>query len=66
VGVARPLLLAALDGYDAVAAWVEQFTAELRTAMFLTGSAVLADLRLRPPVVLGETAQWLRQLGSRD
>jgi isopentenyl-diphosphate delta-isomerase len=66
VGVARPLLLAALDGYDAVAAWIEQFIAELRTAMFLTGSASLADLGGRPPVILGETAQWLRQLGSRD
>ncbi len=65
VGVARPLLLAALDGYDAVAAWVEQFVAELRTAMFLTGAATLADLQRTPPVVLGETAAWLRQLDGR-
>jgi isopentenyl-diphosphate delta-isomerase len=62
VGVARPLLLAALDGYDAVAAWIEQFLAELRTAMFLTGSASLAELQRRRPVILGETAAWLRQL----
>ncbi|MGE3267707.1 MAG: type 2 isopentenyl-diphosphate Delta-isomerase, partial [Chloroflexota bacterium] len=62
VGVARPLLLAALDGYEAVAAWIEQFIAELRTALFLSGSATLNDLRRRRPVILGETAQWLQQL----
>jgi isopentenyl-diphosphate delta-isomerase len=66
VGVARPLLLAALDGYDAVAAWIEQFAAELRTALFLTGSASLDELRRRQPVVLGETAEWLRQLDRRE
>jgi isopentenyl-diphosphate delta-isomerase len=66
VGVARPLLLAALDGYEAVAAWIEQFIVELRTAMFLTGSVTVADLRRRPPVILGETAQWLHQLRSQD
>jgi isopentenyl-diphosphate delta-isomerase len=62
VGVARPLLLAALDGYDAVAAWIEQFVAGLRTALFLTGSRTLADLQRTRPVILGETAAWLRQL----
>lgn len=65
VGVARPLLLAALAGFGAVAAWIEQFARELRTALFLTGSARLADLRRRPPVVLGETAAWLSQLDGR-
>jgi isopentenyl-diphosphate delta-isomerase len=65
VGVARPLLLAALDGYDAVAAWIEQFIAELQTAMFLTGAATPADLQRRPPIILGQTADWLRQLECR-
>lgn len=66
VGVARPLLLAALDGYEAVAAWIEQFVAELETAMFLTGAATVPELRRRQPVVLGATAEWLRQLERRD
>jgi isopentenyl-diphosphate Delta-isomerase len=66
VGVARPLLLAALDGYDAVAAWIEQFVAELRTAMFLTGSTNLTALQRQSPVILGETASWLDQLNARD
>jgi isopentenyl-diphosphate Delta-isomerase len=66
VGVARPLLLAALDGYEAVAAWIEQFISELRTAMFLTGAATVTDLQRQPRVILGETAAWLRQLGPPD
>lgn len=66
VGVARPLLMAALDGYDAVAAWIEQFLAELRTAMFLTGSLTPNDLRRQPRVIVGETAAWLDQLTPRD
>ena len=36
--------------------------AELRTAMFLTGSATLADFSAGTPIILGETAAWLRQL----
>jgi isopentenyl-diphosphate delta-isomerase len=62
VGVARPLLMAALEGYEAVAAWIEQFLSELRMALFLTGSPTLAALQRQPFVVLGETAAWLRQL----
>lgn len=65
VGVARPLLMAALEGYEAVAAWIEQFIIELRTALFLTGSPSLAAFQQRPHVVLGETGEWLRQLDSQ-
>ena len=61
VGVARPLLQAALAGADAaVAAWIDAFAEGLRAAMFLTGSASVADLRRRPPVIVGTTAEWLR------
>lgn len=67
VGVARPLLQAALDGGDeAVSAWIDGFAEELRAALFLTGSAELAGLRRRPPIVVGETAAWLRQLTDRS
>src|SRR5579864_9259147 len=37
VGVARPLLAAALEGEAAVDAWIGQFLEELRAAVFLTG-----------------------------
>jgi isopentenyl-diphosphate delta-isomerase len=67
VGVARPLLQAALaGGDDSVAAWVAEFAEGLRAAMFLTGSADLEALRAHRPVVLGPTAAWLRSGGTHD
>ena len=63
VGVARPLLNAALEGESAIDTWIEQFLTELRTVLFLTGSRTAADLRRRPLVVLGETRAWLDALG---
>ncbi len=63
VGVARPLLQAALEGDAAVDTWIDHFLHELRTVLFLTGSRCVAELRLRPRVVLGETRAWLDQLG---
>jgi isopentenyl-diphosphate delta-isomerase len=65
VGVARPLLEAALAGGDAaVERWIDGFREELLAAMFLTGSARLDDLRRVPRVVTGETARWLDALGA--
>ena len=66
VGVARPLLNAALEGDATVEAWIEQFLIELRTVLFLTGSGCAAELRRRPRVVLGETGAWLGGLGLED
>jgi isopentenyl-diphosphate delta-isomerase len=63
VGVARPLLRAALDGDESVDAWIEQFLVELRAAIFLSGARSPAHLRTRPRVILGETREWLAQLG---
>ena len=64
VGVARPLLQAALDGGDeAVAAWIDGFALELRTIQFLTGSPDLDALRGANVVVTGRTAEWLQRLG---
>jgi isopentenyl-diphosphate delta-isomerase len=63
VGVARPLLQAALEGDDAVDRWIRQFVDELRTVMFLTGSEDLSALRRQPRVVTGLTREWISQLG---
>ncbi len=63
VGVARPLLQAALLGPGAVDEFVAQFLEELRTVLFLTGSLNAGELRGKPRVVLGETREWLAQLG---
>ena len=66
-GVARPLLASALEGDGAVEAWIEQFAAELRAALFLTGSKSLQQLRSGPVVVLGPTRGWVEQLeGQHD
>jgi isopentenyl-diphosphate Delta-isomerase len=63
VGVARPLLQAALEGDAAVDTWIAQFLLELRTALFLTGSRNPTSLRTRPRVITGATQTWLVQLG---
>ncbi len=63
VGVARPLLLAALKGPEAVDDWLCEFAEELRLAIFLTGGQRPQDLREAPRIVLGDTRAWLDQLG---
>jgi isopentenyl-diphosphate Delta-isomerase len=63
VGVARPLLQAALEGDAAVDRWIDQLLHELRTVLFLTGSPDLKALRAKQPLVLGQTRAWLEQLG---
>jgi isopentenyl-diphosphate delta-isomerase len=63
VGVARPLLVAALEGEAAVDAWIAQFLEELRLAVFLTGGRSLAHLRTCGRVILGDTRRWIEDLG---
>jgi isopentenyl-diphosphate delta-isomerase len=61
VGVARPLLQVALQGDQAVSALIEQFLLELRTVLFLTGSADVRALQGKQRVVTGRTKEWLAQ-----
>ncbi len=63
VGVARPLLIAALEGDASVDAWMSGFLEELRVAVFLCGSSSVGDLRAVPKVVGGWTRRWLEDLG---
>jgi isopentenyl-diphosphate delta-isomerase len=63
VGVARPLLQAALEGDAAVDTWIDQFLSELRTVLWLTGSAHPREVRAKPRVIEGKTKTWLDQLG---
>jgi len=63
VGVGRPLLQAALAGPERVDEWIRQFALELRTATFLSGVRRARDLATRPPVVTGDTRDWMVQLG---
>ena len=63
VGVGRPLLQAALEGAEAIDRWLAQFALELRTATFLAGVTRARDLATHPPVITGETREWIDQLG---
>ena len=62
VGVARPLLAAALESEEALDRWIIGFVEELRVAAFLAGSRSVAELRTLPRVVTGETRRWLDDL----
>ena len=59
VGVARPVLQAALEGEAALEAWLQQWLLELRTALFLTGARTPGELRRQPRVITGDTQAWL-------
>ncbi|HKC19609.1 MAG TPA: alpha-hydroxy-acid oxidizing protein, partial [Candidatus Dormibacteraeota bacterium] len=63
VGVARPLLEAALEGESRIDEWIHQFLEELRVAVWLSGGTRLADLQTMALVVSGELRTWLDDLG---
>lgn len=65
VGVARPLLLAAREGEEAIDGWVTRFATTLATVLQLTGCTTPAQLRERPYVVTGATRAWIDDLGWR-
>ncbi|HLV66181.1 MAG TPA: alpha-hydroxy-acid oxidizing protein, partial [Polyangiaceae bacterium] len=62
-GNARPVLQA-LDrgGRPGALEWLVRIETELKTAMLLTGARDLGALRAAPRVILGELAEWIRQL----
>lgn len=66
VGVARPLLEAALSGDTAVDAWLERFADGLRGTMFLTGASETSALRAVPLVLSGATERWAQALDAAD
>ncbi len=64
-GFARPVLLQYLDkGAEQVSVWLQGIEAELRAAMFLSGSRTVEDLRNAPKVISGELKNtWLAAYG---
>ncbi|ELY78964.1 type 2 isopentenyl-diphosphate Delta-isomerase [Natrinema pallidum] len=60
-GLAKPFLGPAGQGVDEVVELIETLVLELRTAMFVTGSASLSDLRDTEYVVLGRTNEYIDQ-----
>lgn len=65
-GLAKPFLQPAADGSDAVVERVEDLIAELRTAMFVTGSESIADLQRTEYVLQGETREYVAQRTSGE
>lgn len=63
VGIALPVLRVAPKGKKAVVAFLRDFIAELKAAMFLTGCERIADLRKANVIVTGRTRDWLLARG---
>jgi isopentenyl-diphosphate delta-isomerase len=66
VGVARPLLEAALASDEAVDRWVADFRSGLVAAMYLTGSPDLAALRVTSRVIHGALRDWMSLDGGPE
>jgi isopentenyl-diphosphate delta-isomerase len=65
-GVARGVLQALDRGGKAGAlAELDRLEAELKTAMLLCGARTVSELGRVPRVILGELAEWLRQVSKR-
>ncbi|MCQ8893709.1 MAG: type 2 isopentenyl-diphosphate Delta-isomerase [Methanolinea sp.] len=58
-GLALPLLRPALESEDALFAKIEAFHRELRTAMFLSGSGKIADLKRTRVYITGKTREMV-------
>ncbi|MCY4087917.1 MAG: type 2 isopentenyl-diphosphate Delta-isomerase [Actinomycetia bacterium] len=63
VGIARPMLHAAMESEEALCGAIETCLTELASAMFLTGSANAGELRGARRIVLGATHERLLRLG---
>ena len=67
IGLGFPFLKAAAESESAVREFLEQFLAELRVAMQLSGAPAAHALRRVPVVISGATQAWLEMRGfTRD
>ena len=60
-GLAKPFLQPAGNGKEAVVELIEDLIAELKTAMFVTGSGSVAELQQAEHVILGRSKEFLEQ-----
>lgn len=63
IGIAKPFLEKAVEGYDALSQHVDYIIKELKVVMFLVGARNLEELKHVPVLILGRTADWLRLRG---
>ncbi|MDW8083793.1 MAG: type 2 isopentenyl-diphosphate Delta-isomerase [Candidatus Caldarchaeum sp.] len=64
-GLARPFLEPATKSTEEVLATLNRLSTELKTAMYLTSSKTIADLKRAPKVLTGPLSQWVSQRASR-
>lgn len=62
-GAALPFLKAAVKSKDSISNYIKTMIQELRLAMFLTGSKDIGDLKSKPLIIMGRTADWLSRRG---
>jgi len=62
-GMAKPFLVKAIQGREALADYVDNIIREIRVAMFLVGAKNVAELQRVPVLVMGRTAEWLKLRG---
>jgi isopentenyl-diphosphate delta-isomerase len=60
-GLAKPFLQPATNGSTAVTGRIEDLVAELKTAMFVTGSESIAELQQTEFVLQGKTREYVQQ-----
>lgn len=65
VGIAKPFLKKAMDSPEALETYVNDIIREFKVAMFLVGAKNLDELRQKPAIILGKTAEWLRARGFK-
>ena len=62
-GIAISFLEKAVEGVDAVKGLIFDTILELKTVMFLTGARTVEELKSKPAIIRGATAEWLRMRG---
>lgn len=62
-GMAKPFLVKAVEGRDALTEYVDHIIREIKVVMFLVGAKNIEELRRVPVVILGRTAEWLNRRG---
>jgi isopentenyl-diphosphate delta-isomerase len=54
-----------MDSPEALETYVNDIIREFKVAMFLVGAKNLDELRQKPAIILGKTAEWLRARGFK-
>lgn len=65
VGIARPFLVRAIEGEDALKEYINRLLKELKVVMYLVGAKNIKALKDTSALIMGETAEYLQLRGFR-